>query len=245
MTAEDRRERPGAAATAGSGTAGGGVAAEPAPGRLVDDRVIPPGGEWSGIVREGHVLRIVDLEGRQAVDFLCYLAADPSERYNAADTMKLAGTIFLTTGHRLYSDLGRPLFTIVDDTCGRHDTIGGCCSRESNRLRYGVEDTPNCRDNFLRALARFGLGKKDIVANLNFFMNVPVAGDGRMAITDGWSRPGDHVDLRAEADVLVAISNCPQIHNPCNGGRPTPIRLVTYVPPAGAGLTPGGTPARA
>lgn len=199
-------------------------------GRVVDDRTIPPGGEWSGIVRRGQILRLVDLEGQQAVDFLCYDAADPSERYNAADTMKLAGTIFLTTGHRLYSDMGRPLFTIVADTVGRHDTIGGCCSAESNRLRYGVEGTPNCRDNFLRALARFGLGKKDIVANVNFFMNVPVGADGAMAIAAGPSRPGDYVDLRAEMDVLAALSNCPQIYNPASGGRPTPIRLVISEP---------------
>jgi urea carboxylase-associated protein 1 len=201
-----------------------------APGRVVDDRTLAPGSEWSGIVRRGQVLRIVDLEGRQAVDFLCYSAADPSERYNAADTMKVAGTIALTTGHRLLSDMGRPLFTIVADTVGRHDTIGGCCSAESNELRYGVRGTPNCRDNFLSALARFGLGKKDIVANVNFFMSVPVAPDGAMLIAEGESRPGDHVDLRAETDVLVAVSNCPQIYNPASGGRPTPVRLVTYEP---------------
>jgi urea carboxylase-associated protein 1 len=200
------------------------------PGRVVEDRVLAAGGEWAGIVRADQVLRIVDLEGRQAVDFLCYAAADPSERYSAADTIKVAATIFLTTGHALYSDMGRRLFTIVADTCGRHDTIGGCCSAESNRLRYGVDGTPNCRDNFLRALARFGLGKKDIVANVNWFMNVPVGADGGTAITDGLSRPGDYVDLRAETEVLAAVSNCPQIHNPCNGGRPTPIRLVTYEP---------------
>jgi hypothetical protein len=211
------------------------------PGRVVDDRVIAAGGEWSGVVPAGRVLRIVDLEGRQAVDFLCYAAADPSERYNAADTMKFSKTIFLTTGHGLYSGLGRRLFTIVADTCGRHDTIGGCCSSESNQVRYGVEGTPNCRDNFLRALARFGLGRKDIVANLNFFMNVPVEADGGMAIVDGWSKAGDYVDLRAEMDVLVAVSNCPQIHNPCNGGRPTPIRLVTYEPAGGGAVTPAGT----
>ena len=159
-----------------------------------------------------------------------HIPADPSERYNAADTMKFAKTVFLTTGHGLYSGLGRRIFTIVADTCGRHDTIGGCCSAESNKLRYGVDDTPNCRDNFLKALGRFGLGRKDIVANLNFFMNVPVEADGSMAIVDGWSKPGDYVDLRAEMDALVAISNCPQIYNPCNGGKPTPIRLVTYDP---------------
>jgi urea carboxylase-associated protein 1 len=208
------------------------------PGRVLEDRTIPAGGDWSGRVAAGHVVRLVDLEGRQAIDFLCYSAADPSERYNAADTLKLAKTLFVTTGHGLYSDMGRRLFTIVADTCGRHDTIGGACSAESNRLRYGVEGTPNCRDNFLRALARLGLGKKDIVANLNFFMNVPVGPDGALAITDGLSRPGDYLDLRAEMDVLVALSNCPQIYNPCNGGRPTPIRLVVYEPASATG-SPG------
>ena len=203
-------------------------AAPAPPGRVVEDRTVPAGGEWSGRVAAGQVLRLVDLEGQQAVDFLCYAAADPSERYNAADTLKLAGTLFLTTGHGLYSDMGRRLFTIVADTCGRHDTLGGCCSAESNRLRYGVEGTPNCRDNFLRALARLGLGKKDIVANVNFFMNLPVRPDGALAIVEGRSRPGDRVDLRAETDVLVALSNCPQIYNPASGGRPTPIRLVIY-----------------
>ena len=199
---------------------------------IVEDRVIPPGEVWARVVASGQVLRIVDLEGKQAVDFLCYNAANPEERYNAADTMKYAGTIFLTRGHGIYSDMGRRLLTIVEDTCGRHDTIGGCCSAESNELRYGVEDTLNCRSNFLRALAPFGLGKKDIVANINWFMNVPVHPDGAMAIVEGLSRPGDHVDLHAEMDTLAVISNCPQTRNPCNGFKPTPIRVVVRAPRA-------------
>ena len=190
------------------------------------DIVIAPGGYWSGRVPRNATLRLVDLEGCQAVDFLCYNANDPTERYNAADTMKIAGSIFIGKGTRLYSGMGNILFTVIEDTCGRHDTIGGCCSRESNRVRYGVEDGPNCRDNFLSGLAPFGLGKKDIVANLNFFMSVPVLGDGTMAIVDGHSKPGDAVELRAEMDVLVALSNCPQINNPANNFKPTPIQLV-------------------
>jgi uncharacterized protein YcgI (DUF1989 family) len=122
--------------------------------------------------------------------------------------------------------MGNALFTVVEDSCGRHDTIGGCCSRESNRLRYGVEDGPNCRDNFLSGLALLGLGKKDIVANLNFFMSVPVQADGTMAIVEGHSKPGDAVELRADMDVLVALSNCPQINNPASNFKPTPIQLV-------------------
>jgi urea carboxylase-associated protein 1 len=199
-------------------------------GRVVEDRVLAAGEWWSGIVEPGQMLRLIDLEGQQAVDFLCYNAADPSERYNAADTMKLAGSLFVSKGVRLYSDMGNPMFTVVEDSCGRHDTIGGCCSRESNLLRYGVENTPNCRDNFVSALAPYGLGKKDVVANINFFMYVPVGPSGEMAIAPGPSKPGDHVDLRAEMRVLVALSNCPQRHNPANNFNPTPIRLTIRAP---------------
>ena len=195
-------------------------------GVVLEDRVVPPNGHWGRVIEAGQLLRIVDLEGRQAVDFLCYDAANPAERYNAADTMKYAGTIFLTTGHGIHSDLGRRLFTIAADSCGRHDTIGGCCSAESNFVRYGVRDSPNCRDNFLAALAGFGLGKKDIVTNLNFFMNVPVEADGRMTLAEGFSEPGDFVELRAETRVLAVISNCPQVHNPVNAFHPTPIRVI-------------------
>jgi len=190
------------------------------------DLVIPPGGHWSRVVPAGQTLRIVDLQGCQAVDFLCYNATRPEERYNAADTMKIAGSIFLTKGVALYSGLGRKLFTIVDDTVGYHDTIGGCCSEESNFVRYGVRGTPNCRDNFLQALAPFDLGLRDIVANVNWFMYVPVEPTGAMAIVPGRSKPGDHVELRAETDALAVISNCPQVHNPANNFRPTPIRVL-------------------
>ena len=194
---------------------------------MSDDFVIPPGEHWGRRLTAGQTLSIVDLEGRQAVDFLCYSATRPQEeRYNAADTMKIAGSIFLSKGVALYSGLGRKMFTVVDDTVGFHDTIGGCCSEESNFVRYGVRGTPNCRDNFLKALAPFGLGLRDIVANVNWFMYVPVETDGRMAIVQGPSKPGDHVDLRAEMDVLAVISNCPQTRNPANDFKPTPIRVV-------------------
>lgn len=188
-------------------------------------KVVPPGGNWSGIVKRGQILRLVDLEGRQAVDFLCYNASDPSERYNAADTMKINASLFIGKGTKLYSDMGNVLFTVTHDTCGEHDTIGGCCSRESNRVRYGLESGPNCRDNFLVALKEHGLSKKDIVANINFFMYVPIGANGEMAIEPGRSKPGDHIDLRAEMDVLAVLSNCPQMHNPANDYNPTPIQI--------------------
>lgn len=197
---------------------------------ILEDRVLPPAGEWSGVLKAGQRLRITDLEGHQAVDFLCYDAADPSERYNAADTMKINGSIFLGQGAKLYSDMGNVLFTIVEDSCGRHDTIGGCCSNEANHVRYGAKPGPNCRDNFLSALARHGLGKKDIVANVNFFMYVPVGADGFMntGLDAGHSKQGDWVELRAERDMLAVLSNCPQINNATNDFNPTPIRVTVF-----------------
>ena len=197
-------------------------------GDLVEDRVVPPGQFWARLLRRGQMLRIIDLEGRQAVDFLCYNAADPDERYNAADTMKYAKTIFLTRGHGIYSNLGRRLFTIVEDTCGRHDTIGGCCSAESNEFRYGVKNTPSCRANFLRALAGFGLGAERHRGQPQLLHEC--AGGPRRHHGDrgrASPKPGDYVDLRAETDILTAISNCPQVHNPATALQPTtPIRLI-------------------
>lgn len=197
-------------------------------GAILHDEVVPPGRPWGRAVHKGDILRLVDLEGQQAVDFLCYNAENPAERYNAADTMKIQGNIFLGKGTALYSDMGNKLFTVTADTCGRHDTIGGGCSAESNFVRYGVKGTPNCRDNFLEVLAEFGLGKKDIVANINFFMYVPVRPDGAMGIADGVSAPASYVDLKAEMDVLAVLSNCPQMHNPAAGYNPTPIRVMVW-----------------
>ncbi|MBM3571453.1 MAG: DUF1989 domain-containing protein [Alphaproteobacteria bacterium] len=200
------------------------------PGSAVHDEVIAPGKAWSRVIRKGEVLRIVDLEGTQAVDFLCYNADDPGERYNAADTMKVSGTIFIGKGSVILSGLGRAIFTVIEDTCGFHDTIAGCCSAESNRLRYGKWPTPNCRDNFLEGLKPFGLDRRDIVANINFFMYTPVESDGRMAIVDGRSKAGDFVDLRAEMNALAVISNCPQMNNPANGYKLTPVRVAVWRP---------------
>lgn len=189
------------------------------------DEIVPAGAPWTGIVRQGQVLRITDLEGQQAVDFLCYSAANPEERYHAPNTVKAAGSIFLTTGHTLYSDVARPMFVIIEDQFGGHDTIGGCCSAPSNQMLYGVANCPGCRENFLTGLARHGLGRRDIVPNVNFFMRVPVTADGSAAVALGVSPPGCQVALRAEMDALAVISNCPQVNNPCNNFNPTPIRV--------------------
>ncbi len=187
----------------------------------------PPGEPWTSIVRSGERLTIVDLEGTQAVDTIFYNAHDPAERYSAADTVRAQRNLFLTTGSVLISSDNNPMLTVVADTCGRHDTVGGACSAESNVCRFGhhTRAMHNCRDNFLVGLARHGLGKRDLVPNINFFMNVPVTADGRLDIVDGISKPGDSIEMVADMDVLVVVSNCPQLNNPCNGWNPTPVQI--------------------
>lgn len=190
---------------------------------------VPAGRPWARVIEKGQRLRIVDVHGHQGVDFLCYNAHAPEERYHAPNTIKAAHTLRLTKGHVLYSDVARPIFTIIEDTCGIHDTIGGCCSAPSNAMLYGVQDRPGCRENFLSALETFGLGRKDIVANINFFCNVPVHDEAQLAdsvFLESRSEPGDYVELRAEMDTLAVISNCPQVNNPCNAGEPTEIRVM-------------------
>jgi urea carboxylase-associated protein 1 len=201
-------------------------------GPVVHDEVVEARAAWSRVVRAGETLRIVDLGGNQAVDCLFYDAHDPSERYSAAATIAAQRSIFLVEGTVLRSDEGRPMLTVLATTCERHDTIGGACSRESNTLRYGHHTLHQhaCVDNFLDAGSRHGLTKRDLVSNINWFMNVPVGPDGLLGIVDGISAPGLHVDVRAERDVLALISNCPQINNPCNGFDPTPIQLTIFGP---------------
>jgi uncharacterized protein len=200
------------------------------PGRITHEETLPARAYWHRRLGSGSVLRIVDLEGCQAVDTLIYDAADTSIRYNAANTMKLAKSIYLSKGCVLYDDLARPLMTMIDDTVGRHDTLAGNCSREINMVRYGATAPLSCRDNFIKALGELGMSPRDIPANVNFFMNVPVDANGQVTIADGLSKPGDYVDLRCERDVIVVISNCPQEHNPCSGGNPTPIKLAIWQP---------------
>jgi len=202
------------------------------PAKSRHDEVLPAGKGWSHVVRAGQVFRIVDLEGNQAVDTLFYSAADPSERYSAVDTIREQGGIYLTTGTALLSTEGNVLLQIVADTCGRHDTLGGACAAESNQVRYAIDKKfmHNCRDNFLLELAKYGQGmtKRDLPSNINFFMNVPVTSDGGLSFEDGVSAPGRYVEMRAEQDVLVLISNCPQLNNPCNAYNPTPVRLLVW-----------------
>ena len=194
------------------------------------DELIEARAAWSHRVRAGETMRIIDVGGNQAVDCLLYNADDPAERYCAATTIREQRNIFLVTGTVLLSNEGNPMMTIVATTCRVHDTLGGACSRESNSLRYGHHTNHQhaCVDNFLDAGLRHQLTKRDLVSNINWFMNVPVGDDGTLGIVDGLSAPGLSVDVRAEMDVLVLISNCPQINNPCNGFDPTPVRVVIW-----------------
>ncbi len=196
------------------------------------DAVVQAGDGWTHVVRAGQSLRIVDLEGNQAVDTLFYDAHDHAERYSAQDTIRAQESIYLTTGSRLLTGSGRALMTIVADTCGRHDTLGGACSQESNAVRYGehARHMHACRQTFLAQALAYGQGleKRDLTHNVNFFMNVPVTPEGGLRFEDGLSAPGKYVELRADLDTLVLISNCPQLNNPCNAYDPTPVRLLVW-----------------
>jgi len=212
--------------------------------RIVESRLDPacavlnhrqPAGEpWLAEIRKGQTLRIVDLEGNQAADILFYNRHDLAEHYSATDTMLQQGGIYLTTGSVLCSNDGRPMLTIVADTCGRHDTLGGACAAESNTVRYALQKKymHSCRDNYLLAMqhADVGLGKRDLVPNINFFMNVPVTDGGELCFADGVSGPGKYVELRAEMDVWMLVSNCPQLNNPCNAYNPTPVQFLVWEP---------------
>jgi urea carboxylase-associated protein 1 len=203
-------------------------------GPIVHDEVVRARAAWSGRVAAGQTLRIIDLGGNQAVDCLLYVADDLCERYSAADTMVAQRNVFLVEGTVLLTTEGRPLMTITGTTCARHDTIGGACSKESNTLRYGhhTDHQHACVENFVHEHARYGLGKRDIQSNINWYMNVPVEADGSLGIVDGISAPGLRLDLRAELDTVVILSNCPQVNNLCNGFDPTPVRVVIAEPEA-------------
>jgi len=198
----------------------------------ISDVTLPARLPYSTTLKAGQILRIIDLESQQAVDALFYNLHDFSERYSAQDTLAMqaaqGGPFYLQTGSVLRSNEGRPMLTVIRDTCGFHDTCAGACSCESNTVRFGFETRfmHACRENFLTELGKYGMGKRDLVSNVNFFMNVPIRPNGELTVDDGVSEPGGYVELRAEMDVLVLISNCPQVNNPCNGFKPTPIRII-------------------
>lgn len=205
------------------------------PATAVIDEICPAGEPWIRNIARGQVFRILDLEGNQAVDTLFYSAADAEERYSAVDTIQRNGHLYITAGTKLYSTEGNVMLTVVADTCGRHDTLGGACAQESNTVRYALDKRHMhaCRDNFMSAIHHhhdYGIEKRDITHNINFFMNVPVTPEGGLMFADGISGSGKYVEMRAEMDVVCLISNCPQLNNPCNAYNPTPVRLLVWNP---------------
>lgn len=203
------------------------------PDNAVHREVVDAGDYYVGVLNAGETFRILDLEGNQAADTLFFSANDPGERYSATDTLREQGNVYLTAGSRLRSNYNNVMLEITADTCGRHDTLGGACATESNTVRYDLEKRcmHACRDSWMLAIAEhpeYGISKRDIGHNINFFMNVPVTPEGGLTFEDGISAPGKYVEFRALMDVVVLISNCPQLNNPCNGYNPTPIECLIW-----------------
>lgn len=196
------------------------------------DHVIPAGDGWMHELQPGQVLRIIDVEGNQAADTLFYHAEDPKDHYSAVATIAGQQNIYLSTGTVLRSESNKELLRIVADTCGRHDTLGGACSAQSNTVRYSHDTLPmhNCRDTFMLQLTKYDerFTKRDLAPNINFFMNVPVTPEGGLTFADGVSAPGRYVEVQSIEKTIVLISNCPQLNNPCNAYNPTPVRVLIW-----------------
>ena len=201
-------------------------------GSAVYNEIVPAGEAWIHEIKAGQIFRIVAIGSSQAVDTLFYCAWDTTERYSAQDTIVAQRNVYLKTGTKLMSNLGRPMLTILGDSFGRHDTLTGACAAQSNQVRYGLEKRymHNCRDNFLAAVAswRTSLDKRDLSANINFFLHVPVSPEGKLTFAESDNEPGRYVEMRAEMDVIALVSNCPQLNNACNGYNPTPIRVMIW-----------------
>ena len=196
------------------------------------NEVVNAGEGWMHKVLKGQTFRILDIEGNQAVDTMFYDMTNLEDHYSAITTIVMQKNIYLTTGSILRTESGKPLLEITAYLTGRHDTLGGACSSQSNTVRYAREkiDMHNCRDSFMLQLSKnnYDLGKRDLAPNINFFMNVPVTKEGGLKFDDGVSAPGNYVEMKALEDTIVLISNCPQLNNPCNAYNPTPVRLIIW-----------------
>jgi uncharacterized protein len=203
-------------------------------GTVVSREALAAGGGWSAVLKRHQVLRITDTGGGANVSALFYNADGLLERYNMPDTLKAQYTAFLTRGRVLLSDMGRVLCSVVDDTCGWHDTMCGHSNGALVESRYGRkryqearnEFHRNARDNFLIELGKHGLGKQDVVANVNFFSKVTTDADGRFSFAVGHSRPGAYVELRAEMNVLVVLAAVPHPLDPATTYVPAPVELL-------------------
>lgn len=200
------------------------------PSLVLLDEKLPGGAYWHRVIKRGQSLRITDLAGSQGVSLVCYNADSPIERLNVADTAKIQFNAFLKKGMLLYSDMGRVLCSITEDSSGQHDLICGCSSAASNSAKYGAGDHNNSRNNFLKALGKRGLTRKDLMPNLNLFSRVTVLPDGSLQYENA-PQPGCFVDLRAEMNLLVILSNCPHVLHPERQYQPQPIQLTVWNSP--------------
>lgn len=197
---------------------------------------VPAGTHWSGSVRRGTTLRLIDMDGGANISTVFYNADEKLERYNMPDTLKAQHIAYLTAGRVLYSDMGRVLCSVIADTCGWHDTLSGMTDAAQIRAKYG--DAPyqsqhnamyrNARDSLLIEVGKYGLGKRDLMANVNFFSRVVVEDDGSMRHVPGNSKAGDYIDLRCDMNVLVALSSNPHPLDANPQYTPKPLKLIAW-----------------
>jgi len=209
------------------------------PKPMTEDRVIrresiPAGWYWTVRIARGQCLRIATPTGRAAVSTLLWNADDPVERFNAGDTVKLQWTALIGEGHLLYSDMGRVLASIVEDGGGGHDALTGGSSAATNRARWADPRLRNTRDNFLIAAAKLGLSRRDVMPCITFFAPVRTTAEGGFRWQDGLVKPGAHVVLRAEMNLLAVLSNCPHPLDPRADYDPGAVETVLWQgdPPA-------------
>jgi uncharacterized protein YcgI (DUF1989 family) len=200
----------------------------PVPGAIVKEWIIPAKEYSAFTIRRGQTLRFVDIEGKQVPDLVCFNERDLTEYLNMGNSLLLNKRRELRQEDVLYSVICNPMMTITGYSNEESYAYGPMCSEELNRIRYGVGGTRNCRDNFTMALAPHGFNPRQIPNAFVPFMRVEVVPDGSMEIKEPTSRAGDFYDLRAEMELLVAVSNCPQERNPCNGFNPTPTGIIIY-----------------
>lgn len=196
------------------------------------NEMIPAGQGWMHPLLKGQVLRIVDLEGNQGLDFLCYDLHNPEDHYSSTQTVVRQKKLYINAGTVLVTESGKELLKMVADTCTCHDTMGGACATESNTVRYGHHTLHmrTCRDVFIEMIAEHAdqYSKVDLVPNVNLFAQILKLPDGRFEFLDGISKPGSYVEFEAMNDTMILISNCPQINNPCSGFAPTTNQLVIW-----------------
>jgi uncharacterized protein YcgI (DUF1989 family) len=202
------------------------------PGKVLVDVLVPARGFLPApLMKKGQVMRIIDVEGQQVADLILY---DPNNLKNPSsmnNTVLVNKNYKITKGHAFYSKFGDRMATIIEDTVGTNVVTGGFCNPGLNRQRYGIEGTHTCQANLTASMAKYGFTTADIEEGCwCAFMNVTYEPDGRLEIRAPISKPNDYLDMRADMDILVAFSNCPSEHNPCNGWNPTPLRVIIYEP---------------